>query len=367
MVGTLVTADEVRCTLRLSSGKEVTISLASLQEESRTYARQWLEAARQRGENPPPPVKPWPRSATAGENSRVTTVSEDAAGGAFVYRSRHFQLNSPIALPSGVTGDMAKVFESTLAAIRAAPLGLDPETPEDLYQVHFYATPDDYADAGGPGGTGGRYHGHSKRMLILMPNLGIGVEPAGRTSMNYKGNEFILKHEVTHQILDFWIMRIPIWLNEGISEYFAAVPYRDGVYTFNDIPGSLLRYANKWRQTDDQRQLQVIHPEELMNIDSVAWGTAIAENNYIITYNSAALLTHYFLHDDGDQRGAGLIGYLHALRNTWSLPELQKARSVAREKFLLRGRSYDQIAAAMTDAWKKRGVTLQFRKSADAP
>jgi hypothetical protein len=61
-------------------------------------------------------------------------------------------------------------------------------------------------------------------------------------------NLFVLKHEVTHQILRPWGWVLPTWLDEVFSECVASWPYTQGRYSLQNLNAAMHDYLLKWRR-----------------------------------------------------------------------------------------------------------------------
>lgn len=292
--------------------------------------------------------RPWPAEAVA-ENFDVRILSEDRATGAMTYASPHFQMASDVKLPVGVVRDLAAVFEATRVAVRTLPLGLDAAPEPTVYQVKFFSDTTSYAAAGGGGGSGGFYNGNE--MLLLLPNLGIQKSTNGLVAAHQQ-NIFVLKHEVTHQIMGPWNGHLPVWLREGLAECVASTPYVRGRYTFTGFDASLRDYLLKWRKTKDQRSLRLIPSPQLMALSDDEWGQQVAAFNAYDHYNSAALLTHWFLHHDGRGDGDDLAEYFAALL-------ARKSPEQAEADHLLRGRTREQIDIELRALARRLALQIQ--------
>ncbi len=304
----------------------------------------FLAAATALAQNP----RPWPADAVAG-NYDVRVLSEDRASGATTYASPHFEMASDVKLPISVVRDLAAVFEATRVAVRTLPLGLDAAPEPKVYRVMFFSNATDYGMAGGAGGTGGFFNG--EYMLLLLPNLGIQKSTNGLT-LAHQEHLFVLKHEVTHQIMAPWSGYLPVWLREGLAECIAATPYVRGRYTFTSFDAAIRDYLLKWRKTKDQRSLRLIPTGKLMALSGEEWQqqvTALAAYDH---YNSAALLTHWFLHYDGAGDASGLAEYFTAL--TKRTPPAD-----AVERFLMRGRKPDKIDAELRTFCRRLALQIE--------
>lgn len=278
----------------------------------------------------------WPAQAVA-ESYDVRLISEERATGVVNYASPHFAIASDLKLPLGVVRDLAAVFEATRAAVRAVPLGFDRVDEPRAYRVRLCANAGTYAAAGGATATGGMFTGHE--LLILLPNIGI------QPTTNVLGSEhtrhlFVLKHEVTHQLIAPARVPLPVWLNEGLAECFAATPYVRGRYTFTGLDSALRDYLLKWRRSPDRRALHLIAPPRVMSLSPVEWQREVTGQSAYDLYNSAALLTHWFLHHDDRGDGAHLAAYFDAVA-VGTRPDEAEARH------LLRGRTREQITAEL--------------------
>lgn len=292
----------------------------------------------------------WPASVAA-ESYEVKLVAPFSANVAATYASPHFLIPSEMKLPLGVVRDLAAVFESTRAAVRAAPLGFTTAAEPKQYLVRLCASAASYAAAGGASGTGGMFSG--RELLILLPNINI------QPTTNVLGAEhtrhlFVLKHETVHLITATQHLPLPPWLNEGLAETFAAAPYIRGRYTFTGLDSALHDYLLKWRRTPDSRTLRLIPPSKLMTLTAADWQRQLAALSAYDLYNSSALLTHWFLHHDGKGDAAGLAAYLDALRIDYSPVESE-------QKHLLRGRTYGEIDTEVKTLARRMALDAQWQ------
>ena len=290
-------------------------------------------------------LAPWPAQAAAAAGD-ARLCGEDA--GVFTYESTNFRITSDLKLPLVAVNEFAMVFEATRAALIAMPLGLHAGGERERYTVAMFRESGGYDNAGGVGGSGGYYEGHSRRMLVLLPNLGI-TEKAATLRLDYARNIFILKHEVTHQLLDRWHGRMPMWVSEGIAEFVASLPYAHGRYTLKNPGPGMRDYLLKWRTSGTTSGIRLIPPARLMAMRPDDWKSALSQKDAYDLYNSAALLTYAFIQQDG---GAPLAGFLDALRRGDDEPTAERVH-------LLRGKTRDALATELIALGKKLGVELK--------
>jgi hypothetical protein len=346
---TLVAADAVRATFLFSDGRKSVAAIASLSADDSAFVRDWRRTNRDAPLIDPEAMPPWPSEVTA-ENYEVRIVSEDRAIGATSYESPHFAIASDIKLPLGVVRDLAAVFEATRAAVMTVPLALHSGFDRTPYQVRLFSTTEAFQAAGGPTGSGGYFNG--REMLILLPNLGIRPATNGLTAEHQK-SLFVLKHEVSHQVIGRWAMLQPTWLNEGIAELFAATPYVRGKYTFQNLESGLQAYVLKWRKSPDSRSIRLISPARLMAMSTRDWQEQVAAQGAYDLYNSSALLAYWFIRYDGRGDAAGLASYYDALYRRIPPEE-------AEQTFLLRGRNAEQFTAELQKLTKKMALSVEM-------
>ncbi len=346
----LLAADGLRATLLVPGRGKMVVPFAMLSAEDVRYVRAW------RGQNhrapliDPERLAPWPPDAV-GENIEVRVVAEDAVAMKFSYESTHFVVESDLKLPVPVVRDITAAFEATRALLIALPLGLLRGDEDEKYAVAMFSTAAAYQAAGGIEGSGGYFDAPSQRMLIFLPNLGI-KQGTYALAVDFQRQLFVLKHEVTHQLLGRWSMRLPVWLNEGFAECVASMPYTRGRYSLQNLDGAMSEYLRKWRASPDRRDLLLIPPARLMALTAPQWRDEVSAVTAYPLYNSAALLAHYFLHHDAPG-GASLAAYFDDLR-----------RGVPREKAeadrLLRGRTRENLTAEVQTLARKLGLQVKL-------
>lgn len=344
---TLVAADGMRATLTFANGVKSTVPISSFSPDDQGWIKQWRQSNPWEPLIDPDVMAPWPATATA-ESFDVTLAPSAAKQAGYHYSSAHFDIESDLKLPLGVVRDLAAVFEATRAAIIACPLGLASGDETTRYRAELFSDLSAYQSGGGPVGTSGSFNG--KQMLLLLPNLGIRPSTNGLTAEHQK-HLFVLKHEVSHQLVGRWVAAQPMWLNEGLAEIFAATPYTRGRYSFRDLESGLHDYVLKWRAAPDTRSLRLVNPSRLMSLSPRDWQNSITAQNAYDLYNSAALLTWWFIRYDGKGDSGGLAAYYNALRQR--IPEDEAAST-----YLIRGRSPEYFTSELKTLARKMALTV---------
>jgi hypothetical protein len=189
-------------------------------------------------------------------------------------------------------------------------------------------------------------------MLIYLPNLGI-KQGTFALAVDFQKQIYVLKHEVTHQLLGRWGGWLPVWLNEGFAECMAATPYTRGRYSFQNFDGAMSEYLRKWRAAPDRRDMLLVPPPRLMTFTSPQWREEVRAVTAYPLYNSAALLVHYFLHHDPPGDGSNLAAYFDELRRGVPPPKAEEDR-------LLRGRTREALTKELETLARKLALQIKL-------
>lgn len=327
-------------------GRSFTLELSVLSAADRDYVREWsakpsakVIAAAQ-----------WPtRVQHRSPDVEIVLEEEDTN----IYRTKHFEFQSDARLSRTLVSEFGEIFESTLAAVQALPIGLDVEAPEDDYFVtRLFSKTSAYLRAGGVPGSGGLYNPRVQQILIPIKSLGVKSSSTGYSFDRYKDNHALV-HEITHQIMHPWLEHLPAWLIEGFAVYMETIPYDRGVFRFrqHDLSDYL---ANKTRGLGSA-SLPIAPLDALMDLSRQDWNDAFAHKQQTIpaNYYTALLLTHYFLHLDGEGDAFHLIRYLQELR-------AGTGEDTARE-ILLDGRTVEELEDEVVTALRRKRIRVTNR------
>jgi len=142
---------------------------------------------------------------------------------------------------------------------------------------HLFSTLEDYHAAGGMEGTAGIYDG--KKLMAVT-----GKETSGVTW-------HIIQHEGFHQFVHAVIGgNIPVWVNEGLAEYFGQGIYTGDGYVTGVIPSARLARLQRWI---DQGVVRPI--EEVMRTSHAAWNAGLS----VVNYDQAWAMVHFLAHAEG--------------------------------------------------------------------
>ncbi|RMG39585.1 MAG: hypothetical protein D6725_04980 [Planctomycetota bacterium] len=108
-----------------------------------------------------------------------------------------------------------------------------------------------------------------------------------------------LRHEFTHGLLHAALRNVPLWLDEGLAEYFEVVPSDAGTPVHTEYIGELLDAVRRgWRP--DLRRLEGLHDVAEMHRRD---------------YAEAWAWVHFFL-NGSDEHRAAMLDYLLELRDS---------------------------------------------------
>lgn len=106
-----------------------------------------------------------------------------------------------------------------------------------------------------------------------------------------------LRHEYTHGLLHSCLKTVPLWLDEGLAEYFEVVGAAPGQVNVDYSQNLMTLLGNGWRP-DINRLEQLDKFEQMQRID----------------YQEAWAWVHFMLHSSPDTREV-LVSYLRDLRS----------------------------------------------------
>lgn len=367
MEAMFVSADAQSVMLKLRTGAVVPVALSLLSTEDQTFVKtasmappaaasklgEKTEAANNEAE------KTWPRTVAVGEISPVTVVKEDAASKQFIYRSEHYEFRCDSKLGANVVREFNRIFEATYLVNCKLPLDFKPkpEPGQEFFVAQIYTSKEDYRANGGPEGSGGVYQRGKKALSVPLSSLGVKMV-GNRVSLEKSKEEdnATLIHETTHQMMNHWLAKLPTWYIEGSAEYVSILKYDHGRFGLAGLDDRLRNFLQ--RKGGEGKHYTMLDLEELTSLDGKTWTAALTSVRHQShqNYASAALLTYYFYHLDGEGNAAHMIDYLRAVENT----KTKEERVAAFKTHLLRERSFETLKTDVRKGLKKEGLDIDF-------
>ncbi len=375
---TLVTSDDKEVTLQLDSNNQIVrLPLARLSAEDLKFLGKSVPDDPAPPKRVPPkdeikpvprPVQdpneganfddPWPQNVRFDEDPQIQTVTEDKEAKRFVYESANYRFICNVRLSQSVVKGFAVMFESTYNYCRALPLGISGGQKTDgKYLILLFETKEEYVRAGGPPTSAGVYM--PGKNTVMVPLTSLGVRPVGSGYMlDRDRTNGTLIHELTHQLTPgpYYRPGSMGWFSEGIAEYLTATPYRSGQFkvksNFDDIVAYATGYGKdntRGRALGEEISAPALKDYMLMSYANFTGPRA----NF--NYGFGLILTTYFLHLDGEGDAARAKKFLKALREG---KQGQEAIDI-----LLDGRSYEEMQDAISKAWKRKRVEIEWGES----
>lgn len=348
--------------LRTAEGSQIMVPLANLSSEDRAWVAAHVggesEADAGAAADTPGALSDWPRIVAMSQMPTVTVVREDKDAREFVYETEHYEFVCDSMLSANVVREFSRLFEATWLANSLLPLDLkpEPEPGREKFLARIFTSKADYDKIAETPGTAGIYSRADKAMMMPLDSLGVRIA-GNRVTMVPQAKDYsTLVHESTHQLMNHWLHRLPLWLVEGSAQYLELAEYQTGKLSF---VRKEQRLKETLRAVAGRGRFSMLPLSKLLVIDSPAWHAAFShDDGPWQNYASALALTFFFYHMDGDGKGTDIIEYFRAVgaspADTWS-PDQALV-----EKYLLRGRSHPELQRAVQQQMRRLNVQVEF-------
>lgn len=295
----------------------------------------------------------WPRSWKMEGEAKLTWSAEEEA-----WSSEHFDLYNDAKVNHQTLEAIAGICESVDGALKSLPLPLDWGRPTDarrdiILEGMFKGSAKGKL-AGFFDGRTGRVHIDTSQLVERSNDLIVFEFDKPQKRQKYD----TIVHEVTHQaMVSMLMLDMPAWIPEGIAEYLSAMHFSPGNYQFKTSYAAVRYHINKSVKAErgfKDRKLHFYRMDEFMGRHLQEWNGVVQEGGAagLLQYNMALVLVDYFFHADG-KNGEPMRHYLEAVLS--GAPEEE-----ARMRHLLRGRSYQELEAAVFNRWKSVGFAIDF-------
>jgi hypothetical protein len=386
---TLLGVERGAAVFRLASGQRTAVELNKLSAADRAWIDQW-HAGRPLADVLPPVL--WPPLVTQPLPRIDGPVQE---GSEFTFRTAHYRFVGDAELSTAAVQDFATVAEATWKLLGVWPLAIARRDDRPL-TARIFRDRASYQAAGGPSQTAGFFmqsFGSSGALLVPFESLGLEVFH-GRFTKGADYQPRVLIHEMTHQIYAPILSFLPLWLNEGLAEYVALVPCKNGTFR---LDRDSLRQALRYRIDDYRRrdpattgafaskdatpESWTMPLDELFNLDKTDPGlntAGLLEKHR--AYFTSLLVVFHLLHFDGDGQARRLRACIqqvaeldfgprhrprrgdHRLPDGWSDDDVGSYPQI-REKvtaLLLAGRPPQALQTELLKRFADFGVKVSF-------
>jgi hypothetical protein len=297
--------DGTTAIFRMPGGQRAQALLAKLSPEDQQYLAEWLKKQ---------PIKVVLPDVVGVETAQIKTeiVSEDPVAEKYIYRTQHFEFESQGKFTQSLLREVARNFEATYELLRALPWGIDPKPASGQYfKARLLKDMAAYHAAGGMPNSAGVYS--SRTETFMVPFESIGVKVVGKSFAKDEDFDYsTMVHELTHQMMHFWLDLLPQWMVEGTAEYTSTLPMRTGKFRVSAAKNGLKDYAEFLKKRTVGGMPEPFPLEQLFTISNSQWNEAMASDPRGATrrlYFTSYLLVYYFMHLDGKGDGQRIVRY----------------------------------------------------------
>jgi hypothetical protein len=301
----IVTFDGGTAVFRMPDGRRTQAALATLSSEDQQYLAEWLKKQ---------PIKVILPDVVGVETAQIKTevVSEDPVAEKYIYRTQHFEFESQGKFTQSLLREVARNFEATYELLRALPWGIDPKPPSGQYfKAKLLKDMAAYHAAGGLPNSAGVYS--SRNETFMVPFESIGVKVVGKSFAKDENFDYsTMVHELTHQMMHFWLDLLPQWMVEGTAEYTSTLPLHTGRFRLSAAKNGLKDYAEFLKKRSVGGMPEPYPLEQLFTISNSEWNEAMASDPRGATrrlYFTSYLLVYYFMHLDGKGDGQRIVRF----------------------------------------------------------
>jgi hypothetical protein len=301
----LASFDGTTVVFRMANGQRTQAPLAKLSNEDQQYLADWLKRQ---------PIKVVLPDSVGVETSQIKAeiVSEDPAAEKFVYRTQHFEFESQGKFTPSLLREVARNFEATYELLRVLPWGIEPKPASgEYFKARLLKDRNAYFSAGGLPNSSGVYSSQTETFMV--PFESIGVKVVGKSYAKDENFDYsTMVHELTHQMMHFWLDLLPQWMVEGTAEYTSTLPLRTGKFRISAAKNGLKDYAEFLKKRAVGGIPEPYPLEKLFAISNREWNDAMEADPRGATrrlYFTSYLLVYYFMHLDGKGDGQRIVRY----------------------------------------------------------
>jgi hypothetical protein len=292
----LISFDGTNVILKMANGSRAQAPATKLSAEDQQYLVDWQKKQ---------PISTAMPDQVGVETSQVKAeiVSEDPAAEKFVYRTQHFEFESQGKFNQVLLRDVARNFEATYELLKALPWHIEPRPASgELFRAKLFKDKESYYAAGGMKNSGGVYQ--SSQEMFMVPFESIGVKLLGKSYAKDENFEtHTMVHELTHEMMHFWLGYLPQWIIEGTAEYTGTLPLHTGQFRVSAAKNGLRDYLAYLKNRGGAPEPYPI--DQLFPITNESWNEILEQDprSSRRLYFTSFLLVYYFMHLDGKGDG----------------------------------------------------------------
>jgi hypothetical protein len=351
---TLLSFDGTIAIFKMANGQRAQAPFARLSPEDQKYLTDWQKKQ---------PIRVVLPDIIGVEtaNVKAEVVSEDAVNEKFVYRTQHFEFESQGKFNQTLLREVGRNFEATYELLRALPWGVDPKPSTGThFKAKLFKTKEAYYASGAIPNSGGYYNGRDGTFYVPFDN--IGVKAVGKSYA--KDDDFrydTMVHELTHQMMHFWLGALPQWVVEGTAEYTSTLPLKTGKFRVSAAKNGLKDYTEFLKNRVVGGVPEPYPLEKLFRVTNREWAGILASDPTISRrlYFTSYLLVYYFMHMDGAGDGQRFVRYFREVGEMRkNNPRLSEEDTAAALNILLDGRSEADLMKQIRSGYARVGIRL---------
>jgi len=125
-------------------------------------------------------------------------------------------------------------------------------------------------------------------------------------------------HELTHQMMHFWLGYLPQWVVEGTAEYTGTLPLHTGQFRVAAAKNGLRDYLAFLKNRTVNGVPEPYPLEQLFSITNEQWSAVLEQDPRAShrLYFTSFLLVYYFMHLDGKGDGQLFARYFREVGET---------------------------------------------------
>ena len=355
---TLLSFDGTNATFKMANGAPAQAPAAQLAEADQQYLAQWLEKQ---------PIKFTMPEVAGVDISKIKAevVTEDEANERYVYRTEHFEFESQGKFSISLLREVSRVFEATYELLRALPWQIDPRPPSGShFKARLLKNKEAYIEAGGPPNSGGVYK--SLTETFYAPFESVGLKPYGKgftKDADYRADTLV--HELTHQMMHFWLNYLPQWVVEGTAEYTENLPLSTGRFRVASAKTGLKDYLEFLKKRTMGGVPEPYSIDKLFKITNEEWNDTMASDPTLVRrmYFTSYLLVYYFMHMDGNGDAQRFIRFFREVdkerkKGNRRGPVDEDAFNQRMLQILLDGRTEVELMKQIRSGYARLGIRL---------
>lgn len=361
-----------RIWLKTGNGKIVDLPIEKISAGDIKRVKSW-KTKNSSGLNVPDGPFEWPLLYRGRDRFNVKYVRFDKDKKYHLYETEYFDFYVEEKLNHSTIWKCMALFYHVAGVLDSLPIYLEsiPREGEKKYEIFLVASKAKYRAMGGPPNSGGFYD--PKRNITVIPFMSLGIIKDGKKwTFDAKGKSYsTLIHELTHHLTCKKWKGQPCWLEEGMADFIATMPYRASEFRFHQ-PGLYIQedFKKSFEYTKIKNVLipngvyQAISVEYMLSVPRSRWNMLLARDQIsgMRQYHTSMIMFYYFAFLDGEGDGANLVKFMHAQRKAFMERKIPHPYNKALlEKYLLRGRSFKELEKEMVKELAANKLKVVFR------